>query len=705
MKINKTAWLAVSIMTVILVIGCQDMFKQHEDDEAFINAAIDDALELYDNEWYTGNIGSGDEVDRYRFRINFGSRYWIDWVDATNESGGLITGIQVRGVEDDGEQLFPVVTGSWEQTEKQYYFWAMESSYIVIEVKGLNTDAHGAYRIRCHQATEAEQGEEGFLPAPTVFNDGAIVVKWTAPANQSYQAVYRLAALPGEKFVEEYCADIFNDGDQSKEKAYTFVDYFTDSNTRYMYSINGSGHDDTFGYWETTRTRTSKAVYGVSSELPLVSGYSTITYIPTSGDLIFDPPLPEAHDHPSAGEGSGSIDIIVGESAYGIFIDNEHRSGVNIFDGLYDDTEDAEEYQNLIATCQRASFYLSGYSLVYYKEFENEECSWRVFHLNSDFWLHGEGYLFDEHQGIQLPRYRGPSGVKAEAVTESEINITWNMLDDIDHYEVWRSTGAGAYYEQIGTTDNDDQYLPSLAEGIIGYPDRGLNPGTTYHYKVIAIYPGENTGESMSVSATTPGNALAAPTNVTVTISSQSGVSPSKSLVVSWDWVPNATNYYVYRSTTENGEYTKITGGGTSWTSYTDTGLSQNTVYYYRVTAYNVDESEKSEAGSGKTGDLSSGIWYEDSLLTGDAVNRYTFNVSAGTAYRIRWDDSYQGSGAYTGDLEVRVSGCGAGNYWIDSGYTDPYTFTATSFGTVTIEARPYGAYSSFTGNYRIGWY
>jgi hypothetical protein len=57
------------------------------------------------------------------------------------------------------------------------------------------------------------------------------------------------------------------------------------------------------------------------------------------------------------------------------------------------------------------------------------------------------------------------------------------------------------------------------------------------------------------------------------------------SISLDWDSSSGARGYYVYRSTSYNGTYSQV--GDTSSSSYRDTGRSSNTVYYYRVAAYN----------------------------------------------------------------------------------------------------------------------
>ncbi|MHB9292826.1 hypothetical protein Holit_01937 [Hollandina sp. SP2] len=69
------------------------------------------------------------------------------------------------------------------------------------------------------------------------------------------------------------------------------------------------------------------------------------------------------------------------------------------------------------------------------------------------------------------------------------------------------------------------------------------------------------------------------PSGVTATAQS------SSSIRVSWNSVSGATSYKVYRSASASGTYTLITT--TTATSYTNTGLSSRTTYYYKVSAVN----------------------------------------------------------------------------------------------------------------------
>src|SRR6202171_2874483 len=72
--------------------------------------------------------------------------------------------------------------------------------------------------------------------------------------------------------------------------------------------------------------------------------------------------------------------------------------------------------------------------------------------------------------------------------------------------------------------------------------------------------------------------APAAPTGLTATAG-------NAQVMLAWTASTGATSYYVKRSTTTGGPYTQI--ATQTATSYTDTGLTNGTKYYYVVSAYN----------------------------------------------------------------------------------------------------------------------
>ncbi len=116
-------------------------------------------------------------------------------------------------------------------------------------------------------------------------------------------------------------------------------------------------------------------------------------------------------------------------------------------------------------------------------------------------------------------------------------------------------------------------------------------------------------------------------------------------ILVSWNSVPRAVRYEIYRAASEDGTYTQV--GESTGTTYSDTAITVNTTYWYKVKACNrAGCSELSEPDSGYAAgegmpEVPTGVSATDGLYT-DRV-RVTWNASPGaTSYEV-WRDVTQG--------------------------------------------------------------
>jgi fibronectin type 3 domain-containing protein len=238
-----------------------------------------------------------------------------------------------------------------------------------------------------------------------------------------------------------------------------------------------------------------------------------------------------------------------------------------------------------------------------------------------------------------LPVPGTPAGVSASALTSSSIQITWGSVTGATYYKVYRSTddSAYAYINDSSTTS---------------YTNAGLNGNTRYYYKVSAYGAGGEGALSTSTSAMTLPNT---PAEV-----SASPVS-SSSIQITWNTVDGASYYKVYRSTSD-GDYTFINDSSTA--SYTDTSLSSNTRYYYKVSAY----------GSGGESALSA---FTSALTVPDAPTGLSVSALSSSSIQITWD-------AITGTSYYKVyRSTYDGDYvFIDNSSAASYTDTGLSAST-----------------------
>ena len=202
-----------------------------------------------------------------------------------------------------------------------------------------------------------------------------------------------------------------------------------------------------------------------------------------------------------------------------------------------------------------------------------------------------------------------PGGLTAAATSSSAIGLSWGAVTaptncTLSGYNVYASTTSGF---TPGSTN-------LVASGVTGttYTNTGLTASTTYYYKVEAIDAFGSSAASAQQSAETQAASCSAvpsaPGGLTATATSSSAIS------VSWSAVtPPASctisGYSVYGSTTSG--FTPGTGNllasGLTTTTYSNTGLTASTTYYYKVEATDADgtsaastqQSAQTQAASG----------------------------------------------------------------------------------------------------------
>ncbi|MDI6788226.1 MAG: fibronectin type III domain-containing protein, partial [Planctomycetota bacterium] len=169
------------------------------------------------------------------------------------------------------------------------------------------------------------------------------------------------------------------------------------------------------------------------------------------------------------------------------------------------------------------------------------------------------------------PAPSAPSGLITTTLTTSAIGLQWtDNSGNEDGFKVERSAD-GVNYAQRST----------LNANTVTCTDTGLSANTTYLYRVYAYNLGGNSGYSNVISGTTLATPPTVPSNlITTTVTSSS---------IGLQWQDNSTDeasFKIERST-DGVTYTLRSTLSANTISYTDTALSSNTTYWYRVYASN----------------------------------------------------------------------------------------------------------------------
>lgn len=199
-----------------------------------------------------------------------------------------------------------------------------------------------------------------------------------------------------------------------------------------------------------------------------------------------------------------------------------------------------------------------------------------------------------------------PSGLTA-AAGNGQVSLNWNTASGATGYILKRSATSGSGYIGIYTNATP------------GYTNTGLVNGSTYYYVVTATNAAGETANSSQVSATPQ---IPGPTGLSATAG-------NAQVALSWNASVGAANYAIKRSTVNGGPYTSIATNAT--TTYTNTGLANNTTYYFVVSALNGPSQSTNSTQVAATPVSGSAIVVVDppsTVVTGSAASTVTTPVT-----------------------------------------------------------------------------
>ncbi len=217
--------------------------------------------------------------------------------------------------------------------------------------------------------------------------------------------------------------------------------------------------------------------------------------------------------------------------------------------------------------------------------------------------------------------------VTVKPVSYNTIDLAWEEIEGATEYYVYRKTSSASKYTMIANTND------------LTYSDDSVKTGTTYNYIIRALNDVTYTNSAKATIKAIPGTS----TNVTVT-------EGYNSVTLKWDKVTGATGYYIYRATSKNGTYKKV--GSTTKTSYTNSSLTTNKTYYYKVAAY------RTVSGTRVLGKGTPALAAKPYLKTTTATGHTTYyeyariswtKVTGATAYQVYRSDSIDGEYKYLG--------------------------------------------------------
>ncbi|MFN7623836.1 MAG: fibronectin type III domain-containing protein, partial [Acidobacteriota bacterium] len=199
----------------------------------------------------------------------------------------------------------------------------------------------------------------------------------------------------------------------------------------------------------------------------------------------------------------------------------------------------------------------------------------RYYYVVTAFNANGDAENSNEANATTPPLPASPTSVTASvnSGTPLSISVSWNVTGSNQKYDLYRRSNNTAPFVYLDTTNVDTTTFTD---------NQNLSGRQSYQYQVVTINDnGRSTPPTTSNEVTTPAGPPAAPSMLTAT--------PASGTSITLTWIDNSeteTEFRIERSLTTPTAYTQVGVVPVNTTSFTDTGLTSGTTYYYRVFAF-----------------------------------------------------------------------------------------------------------------------
>ena len=182
-----------------------------------------------------------------------------------------------------------------------------------------------------------------------------------------------------------------------------------------------------------------------------------------------------------------------------------------------------------------------------------------------------------------------PVLTSAQADEDGNVQLQWDVMDEMDGYRIYRRAQGVSSYTKIATIKDESE---------TDYVDETTKKGTTYYYMIAGYHNGRkkvtytDTSNIVKVAAL---EALYTPQNLKVT--AEQGV-----VQVTWEATEHTDGYIIERKTANDADYqtiAKVSGAGTtSYTQENDVATADYRICSYRKYGKKIYQSEFSEVVS-----------------------------------------------------------------------------------------------------------